>query len=224
MVYVVPTMKTYASLTSTTTIDKKKEIALLAATFLYLIRDPENPPANATTFNEYVALYNSFVIVIPSATPEGHVHYACNCPDFHESAACADVVAVGLFKGKFKAPLGKQLDLIGRIPQPGRPLKPASALQSQPLGKLTAKLKRQACKKRPLVEEDEATDREVISSQTVSNRLKCDLCNLGTYASKMLVCDGCEKGYHMHCFTPPLTKVPTGLFICMSCLYPGCAE
>ncbi|KAK3251899.1 hypothetical protein CYMTET_38781 [Cymbomonas tetramitiformis] len=128
MVYVLPTMKTYPSLTSTTTIDKRKEIALLAATFLYLIRDPENPLATVPTFNEYVALYNFFVMVLPSATPEGYVHYACNCPEFHESAVCADLVAVGLFKGKFKAPLGKQLDLIGRVPQPGRPLKPASAL------------------------------------------------------------------------------------------------
>jgi hypothetical protein len=34
----------------------------------------------------------------------------------------------------------------------------------------------------------------------------------------MLLCDFCERGYHMTCLDPPLTKVPKGDWACPSCV------
>jgi hypothetical protein len=34
---------------------------------------------------------------------------------------------------------------------------------------------------------------------------------------KLLLCDTCEKVYHMHCLVPPLKKVPNGTWSCAGC-------
>ncbi len=36
-------------------------------------------------------------------------------------------------------------------------------------------------------------------------------------ANQMLLCDGCERGYHQYCLSPPLTKVPAGDWLCPGC-------
>jgi len=33
----------------------------------------------------------------------------------------------------------------------------------------------------------------------------------------MLLCDGCDKGTHMYCLTPPLREVPQGDWFCPDC-------
>lgn len=33
-----------------------------------------------------------------------------------------------------------------------------------------------------------------------------------------MLCDGCDRGYHLTCLTPPLLEVPTSQFFCDSCL------
>ena len=33
----------------------------------------------------------------------------------------------------------------------------------------------------------------------------------------MLLCDGCDRGFHMSCLKPPLKKVPTGDWFCHDC-------
>ena len=38
----------------------------------------------------------------------------------------------------------------------------------------------------------------------------CQICNRPTDADQMILCDGCEKGYHMTCLNPPLTSIPSG--------------
>ncbi len=34
----------------------------------------------------------------------------------------------------------------------------------------------------------------------------------------MLLCDGCNQGWHMHCLRPPLRAVPQGTWLCPRCL------
>eukprot|EP00976_Prorocentrum_cordatum_P102312 1192991-Prorocentrum_minimum.AAC.2 len=43
-------------------------------------------------------------------------------------------------------------------------------------------------------------------------------CALTTRAESMLLCDGCDLGYHMNCVNPPLAAIPEGDWFC-----PGCA-
>jgi hypothetical protein len=33
----------------------------------------------------------------------------------------------------------------------------------------------------------------------------------------MLICDGCDKGFHMDCVSPPLTSIPAGQWFCPCC-------
>ena len=33
----------------------------------------------------------------------------------------------------------------------------------------------------------------------------------------MLLCDGCDNGFHMHCLDPPLTCTPEGDWYCSEC-------
>ena len=34
---------------------------------------------------------------------------------------------------------------------------------------------------------------------------------------EMLLCDGCDRGFHMSCLTPPLKNVPVGDWFCKDC-------
>ena len=34
----------------------------------------------------------------------------------------------------------------------------------------------------------------------------------------MLLCDGCDKGYHTKCLVPPLLQVPEGEWLCAVCV------
>eukprot|EP01119_Soliformovum_irregulare_P013651 TRINITY_DN365_c2_g1_i5.p1 TRINITY_DN365_c2_g1~~TRINITY_DN365_c2_g1_i5.p1 ORF type:complete len:802 (-),score=223.32 TRINITY_DN365_c2_g1_i5:464-2869(-) len=45
----------------------------------------------------------------------------------------------------------------------------------------------------------------------------CDLCAGMEDEEHMLLCDSCDKGFHMYCLNPPLSSVPTGDWICQSC-------
>ena len=46
---------------------------------------------------------------------------------------------------------------------------------------------------------------------------KCGICNLSDKQSDMLECDGCQKGHHMQCLTPPLTAIPDDDWFCPKC-------
>ena len=36
-------------------------------------------------------------------------------------------------------------------------------------------------------------------------------------AERMLLCDGCDRGFHMYCLKPPLKTVPSGDWFCTNC-------
>ncbi len=33
----------------------------------------------------------------------------------------------------------------------------------------------------------------------------------------MLLCDGCDRGFHMYCLKPPVKKIPDGDWFCIDC-------
>ena len=46
----------------------------------------------------------------------------------------------------------------------------------------------------------------------------CQLCHCGDNEDSLLLCDGCDKGYHMYCFKPPIEEVPDGDWYCYECI------
>eukprot|EP00656_Telonema_subtile_P037818 TRINITY_DN421_c0_g1_i8.p1 TRINITY_DN421_c0_g1~~TRINITY_DN421_c0_g1_i8.p1 ORF type:complete len:568 (+),score=62.46 TRINITY_DN421_c0_g1_i8:275-1978(+) len=45
----------------------------------------------------------------------------------------------------------------------------------------------------------------------------CCQCSDKTQDSKLLLCDGCNKGWHLFCLEPPLQSIPTGDWHCSQC-------
>jgi hypothetical protein len=52
----------------------------------------------------------------------------------------------------------------------------------------------------------------------------CSVCKDPRHGSRMLLCDGCNMGYHTYCLTPPLDDVPDGIWICPTCTQFGVTE
>ena len=48
---------------------------------------------------------------------------------------------------------------------------------------------------------------------------RCEVCRRMDSQDTMLLCDGCNLGYHMECLTPPMLEVPMGEWYCPSHLY-----
>ena len=46
----------------------------------------------------------------------------------------------------------------------------------------------------------------------------CQLCHSGEDEDSLLLCDGCDKGYHMYCFKPSITQLPDGDWYCYECI------
>lgn len=45
----------------------------------------------------------------------------------------------------------------------------------------------------------------------------CQACALADFDDKILLCDVCDLGYHMHCLVPPLSSIPSGDWFCPEC-------
>ncbi|GLU05801.1 hypothetical protein SLE2022_228800 [Rubroshorea leprosula] len=46
----------------------------------------------------------------------------------------------------------------------------------------------------------------------------CEQCESGLHGEVMLLCDRCNKGWHIYCLSPPLKQVPPGNWYCLECL------
>jgi len=46
----------------------------------------------------------------------------------------------------------------------------------------------------------------------------CEMCATAGAADKMLLCDGCDRGWHIFCLKPPLPAVPDGRWLCPICI------
>ncbi|KAL4247157.1 [histone H3]-trimethyl-L-lysine(4) demethylase [Abortiporus biennis] len=47
----------------------------------------------------------------------------------------------------------------------------------------------------------------------------CEVCQKKDRGEQMLLCDGCDCGFHMFCLDPPLTTIPKGEWYCHICLF-----
>ncbi|KAJ2864115.1 hypothetical protein GGH94_003149 [Coemansia aciculifera] len=47
---------------------------------------------------------------------------------------------------------------------------------------------------------------------------RCEICKHSENDDKMLICDGCNRGYHMYCLRPLLTTIPTNDWYCDVCI------
>lgn len=45
----------------------------------------------------------------------------------------------------------------------------------------------------------------------------CEVCGRCDGEDRMLLCDGCDLGYHLECLDPPLEQVPPGVWYCPDC-------
>ncbi|KAI8905734.1 PLU-1-like protein-domain-containing protein [Powellomyces hirtus] len=46
----------------------------------------------------------------------------------------------------------------------------------------------------------------------------CEICGGGENDEQMLLCDGCNRGYHLYCFDPPMSAIPNTDWYCPDCL------
>lgn len=59
-------------------------------------------------------------------------------------------------------------------------------------------------------------ERAVMWSKSLMN-VRCRICRRKGGDEYMLLCDGCDHGYHMYCLRPPLVDVPEGDWFCYDC-------
>uniref|UniRef100_A0A3Q3DAY8 PHD and ring finger domains 1 n=1 Tax=Hippocampus comes TaxID=109280 RepID=A0A3Q3DAY8_HIPCM len=62
------------------------------------------------------------------------------------------------------------------------------------------------------VKEDEVETVDLDLEQT-----NCEVCHGSDREDRLLLCDGCDAGYHMECLTPPLDTVPVEEWFCPEC-------
>lgn len=57
----------------------------------------------------------------------------------------------------------------------------------------------------------------VTTSNAEDDLTYCEVCNSSDREDCMLLCDGCDGGYHMFCLVPPLENIPSGSWYCDNC-------
>lgn len=45
----------------------------------------------------------------------------------------------------------------------------------------------------------------------------CEICGSCENEDRLLLCDGCDLGFHLYCLDPPLDSVPTDEWFCAAC-------
>ena len=64
---------------------------------------------------------------------------------------------------------------------------------------------------------DENHSKEEEQRKTPTLMEFCHICEQDNDETRMLLCDGCNKGYHMYCLNPPLKSIPEGDWFCLNC-------
>ncbi|XP_044744368.1 bromodomain adjacent to zinc finger domain protein 2B isoform X1 [Coccinella septempunctata] len=52
----------------------------------------------------------------------------------------------------------------------------------------------------------------------------CQFCHSGDNEDKLLLCDGCDRGYHTYCFKPKMENIPEGDWYCHECMNKATGE
>ncbi|KAJ9583619.1 hypothetical protein L9F63_022042, partial [Diploptera punctata] len=55
-------------------------------------------------------------------------------------------------------------------------------------------------------------------------KANCQFCHSGDNEDKLLLCDGCDKGYHTYCFKPKMDNIPDGDWYCYECMNKATGE
>ena len=55
-------------------------------------------------------------------------------------------------------------------------------------------------------------------------KANCQFCHSGDNEDKLLLCDGCDKGYHTYCFKPKMDNIPDGDWYCHECMNKATGE
>ncbi|CDR97612.1 -PHD and RING finger domain-containing protein 1 [Babesia bigemina] len=64
----------------------------------------------------------------------------------------------------------------------------------------------------------EWVSRKSLGEETDDSVGGCEVCGGDNYWEQMLLCDGCNLGFHLFCLNPPLTSIPPGDWYCKECL------
>jgi len=79
--------------------------------------------------------------------------------------------------------------------------------------KMVEKVHIKARKQKPNTEDDERIARQLQDDTDTS----CETCGLSNHPESMLLCDCCDRGYHLSCLNPPKTRIPRGDWFCDIC-------
>jgi len=60
----------------------------------------------------------------------------------------------------------------------------------------------------------------MIDSGHPPSDISCEICMKGDNEDKLVLCDKCDKGYHLYCLPEPLENVPQGTWYCEKCVQP----
>ncbi|SCZ97679.1 BZ3500_MvSof-1268-A1-R1_Chr4-3g07364 [Microbotryum saponariae] len=52
----------------------------------------------------------------------------------------------------------------------------------------------------------------------------CEICSKHKEPDRIVLCDGCDHGFHLDCLSPPLAEVPKSQFFCEACLLQNGAD
>jgi hypothetical protein len=58
---------------------------------------------------------------------------------------------------------------------------------------------------------------EASENDSCNDGAACETCKSQGDEEQMLLCDGCDKGYHIYCLRPKLTKIPDNVWTCKAC-------
>lgn len=58
---------------------------------------------------------------------------------------------------------------------------------------------------------------EQAGRQSDLDSVPCTICNSASGYDNMVLCDGCERCFHLRCLTPPSCSVPSGPWLCPGC-------
>ncbi|XP_014669253.1 PREDICTED: PHD and RING finger domain-containing protein 1-like [Priapulus caudatus] len=76
----------------------------------------------------------------------------------------------------------------------------------------------------PIFKKITVKDRQAADPEEDEDPTYCELCGRCDREDRLLLCDGCDLGYHLECLDPPLATVPLDEWFCGDCLDAGRRE
>lgn len=62
-----------------------------------------------------------------------------------------------------------------------------------------------------------AKARHAVVERAHYGNVSCEQCGSGDREDELLLCDKCDKGFHMKCLRPIVARVPIGSWLCPEC-------